>query len=323
MIHTQGNSALNGAAVLLYYGSVVSSPALSAVTQPTCTTTTGSFTITNYNSALSYTITPAGATRNGAVVTAPAGSGPYSLTASNGTCSSGTVQSGTVNTQPSTSAPVISASNPTCAEPTGSIVVNYPIGGATYTLSPGNITSTTGSFSGLPAGSGPYAVTSTIDGCTSNASNAVSIGAAATGCAGPPDLRPLVSMGDVGFIKPSALSRSATLKLYNVGDPNSSASGAITIYIYPPNNNFSIALDASPGWNLAYDAGGNYYTLASSTTTIAYGTSSFEAINLTINAAPEVSKGKYNIQFEVGDTSGGETNNLNNTVSVEVTVSNM
>jgi hypothetical protein len=101
LIHTQGNSALNGASVLLYYGSVVPSPVLSAVTQPTCTIPTGSFTISNYDPALTYTITPSGTTSSGAVVTVPAGTGPYSVTANNGTCSSGTTESETVNAQPS------------------------------------------------------------------------------------------------------------------------------------------------------------------------------------------------------------------------------
>ena len=38
-------------------------PALGTVTQPTCASATGSFTITNYDSSLTYVITPAGATR--------------------------------------------------------------------------------------------------------------------------------------------------------------------------------------------------------------------------------------------------------------------
>ncbi|MCE7044641.1 hypothetical protein [Dyadobacter sp. CY312] len=75
--HTQGNTDLNGASVLLCSGSVVScfsyTPVLSAVTQPTCATPTGSFTITNYDPTLTYTVTPEGSTTPTAVTIDPTG----------------------------------------------------------------------------------------------------------------------------------------------------------------------------------------------------------------------------------------------------------
>ena len=136
-----------------------------------------------------------------------------------------------------------------------------------------------------------------------------------------PDLRPLIVMSDVGFIKPSALSKNATLRLYNVGGVGTTATGLITVYIYPPNDKFTIALGASADWSLAYNSGGNYYTLTSINTTINYGAAEYKIVNLTVTATSSVSKGKYGIQFEVDGGSGGETNNLNNTVGVEIGVS--
>lgn len=136
-----------------------------------------------------------------------------------------------------------------------------------------------------------------------------------------PDLTPLIVMSDIGFIKPSALTKNATLRLYNVGGASTSSSGLITVYIYPPNNNFNLALQSSPDWNIVYDAGGNFYTVTSTNTTIAYGASNFKSVNLVITATSSVSKGKYAFQFELGENSGNESNDLNNTTAVEVTVS--
>lgn len=139
-----------------------------------------------------------------------------------------------------------------------------------------------------------------------------------------PDLRPLIVMPDAGFIKPSALTKNAELRLYNVGGPSTIASGLIAIYIYPPSNNFTIALgNPSIGWSIIYNAAGNYYTLSSTTSSIPYGSLNFKAIPLTINALPTVSNGKYATVFEVADGSGGETNNLNNTIGIELVVSGL
>ena len=76
-------------------------PILSAVTQPTCTTSTGSFTITNYNADYSYIINPStGVTVSGSVVTAPMGS--YTVTAMLDTCTSILSTGVTINAQVNT-----------------------------------------------------------------------------------------------------------------------------------------------------------------------------------------------------------------------------
>lgn len=74
-------------------------PTLGNVTQPTCTLSSGSFTITNYNASYSYTITPSvGVSRSGAIVTAP--SGDYTVTATLGSCTSVASEEIEISSQP-------------------------------------------------------------------------------------------------------------------------------------------------------------------------------------------------------------------------------
>ncbi|WP_140487123.1 DUF6443 domain-containing protein [Flavobacterium sp. GSA192] len=76
----------------------VVTPTLSTVTQPTSTTSTGSFTITNYNASYSYSANPStGVVISGAVVTAPQGT--YVIVATSGGTSSSPSASVTVNAQ--------------------------------------------------------------------------------------------------------------------------------------------------------------------------------------------------------------------------------
>ena len=64
---------------------VLATPVLSSVTQPTCSVSTGNFTITNYDATYTYTVTPStGVTISGSTVTAPSGS--YTVTATIGPC---------------------------------------------------------------------------------------------------------------------------------------------------------------------------------------------------------------------------------------------
>ncbi|MFB3390248.1 beta strand repeat-containing protein, partial [Flavobacterium sp. LAR06] len=98
---TCSSMASAGTAVTVNQVPVV--PTLSAVTQPTCTTATGSFTIDNYNAAYTYTITPStGVTQTNGAVTAPEGS--YTIKATLGACSSADSVAAVVNAQPSTPA---------------------------------------------------------------------------------------------------------------------------------------------------------------------------------------------------------------------------
>ncbi|WPR72098.1 T9SS sorting signal type C domain-containing protein [Flavobacterium sp. NG2] len=116
---TSENSSTMSIATLSF-----SAPSIGTISQPTCTTTTGSFTITNYNASYSYTISPSnGVTRSGALVTAP--SGTYSITTNNSTCTS-LATNFTINNQPETpSIPTVGTiTHPTCVISTGSVQLN-------------------------------------------------------------------------------------------------------------------------------------------------------------------------------------------------------
>jgi hypothetical protein len=74
-------------------------PTVGSLTQPTCTLASGSFTITNYNAAYSYVVSPStGVSISGAVVTAP--SGTYTVTATLGMCTSIASSNITISLQP-------------------------------------------------------------------------------------------------------------------------------------------------------------------------------------------------------------------------------
>ena len=147
----------------------LTAPTLSVVTQPTCSVATGSFTITNYNAAYTYNVTPiTGVTIVGNTVTAPAGS--YTVTASSGACTSPASAPAVINAQPTTLVtPTLSVvTQPTCSVASGSFTItNY---NAAYTY---NVTPTTGVTivgNTVTAPSGSYTVTASLGACTSQAS---------------------------------------------------------------------------------------------------------------------------------------------------------
>nr|WP_315178377.1 T9SS sorting signal type C domain-containing protein [uncultured Flavobacterium sp.] len=86
----------NGNYAVLTVNNALSQPTLSTPIHLTCTSLTGSFTITNYNASYVYAVSPSiGVTISGNTVTAPAGS--YTLTATLGTCISIPSSSVTIN----------------------------------------------------------------------------------------------------------------------------------------------------------------------------------------------------------------------------------
>ena len=145
-----------------------SAPTTGTVTQPTCSVATGSFTITNYNAAYTYSATPGtGVTITGATVTAAAGT--YTITATLGVCSSIASASVTVNAQPATpSAPTTAGTQPTCSVATGAITVTSSTTGLTFSIDGSNYSNATGIFSGLLAGTYNLTARNNI-GCTSSA----------------------------------------------------------------------------------------------------------------------------------------------------------
>ncbi|MGX7668902.1 T9SS type A sorting domain-containing protein, partial [Flavobacterium pedocola] len=157
-------------------------PTLSTVTQPTCTTATGSFTITNYNSSYTYTVSPSntGATISGNTVTAPAGT--YTVTATLGNCSSVASSPVTVNAQPATpAAPTVTLSQPSCTAATGSITVTAPLG-SNLLYSINSIDYQPGTtFSNVAPGTYRVTVKNSTSGCISNYTQVI-IDKQPTGC---------------------------------------------------------------------------------------------------------------------------------------------
>jgi hypothetical protein len=145
-----------------------------SVTQPTCLTDTGSFTITNYNSSYTYVVTPsAGVSISGNTITAPTGT--YTVTATLGACSSVACASVTVNTQPFTPAHVTlgEVTQPTCSTATGSFTITNYNSSYTYVVTPSAGVSISGNTITAPAGS--YTVTATLGACTSVACASVTV----------------------------------------------------------------------------------------------------------------------------------------------------
>ena len=80
-------------------GTQTAAPIIGTITQPTCGIATGSFTIANYNTEITYIVTPnEGVTITGNLITAPEGS--YTVIASINGCNSETSATITINTQP-------------------------------------------------------------------------------------------------------------------------------------------------------------------------------------------------------------------------------
>ena len=144
------------------------------VTQPTCTLSTGSITITSpLGAGLSYSIDGVDYTNTTGVFTGLV-FGNYSVTVknANGCISTATIVS--INNVTVPTAPAVTVTQPTCALPTGTITVTSPLGaGLTYSIDGVDYTNTTGIFTTLIFGS--YNVTiKNADGCISTAT-AVSI----------------------------------------------------------------------------------------------------------------------------------------------------
>ncbi|GAB4040891.1 hypothetical protein GCM10028774_47100 [Spirosoma jeollabukense] len=160
--------------------------------------------------------------------------------------------------------PSISATNPTCSVSTGSVTVASPVSGVTYTLSPGGTTSTTGSFTGL--GAGTYTVTATNGTCVSAASNSVTVSAQPATPSAPTfgaATQPTCAV-PTGTINLTGLPASGTWTLTRSGTSSATLTGSGTTY-------------ANTGL-----APGNYtYTV-----TNASGCVSTASATQTINAAP-------------------------------------
>lgn len=157
-------------------------PELSSVVQPTCTVSTGNFSITNYDANSSYTVVPnTGVVISGNLITAPTGS--YTVFATLGNCSSVASEMVTVNPQPILpSAPIIDfVTQATCESNSGSIGLSgLPEGSWTLTSSGGRTLTGMGTTAILSGNTVPGTYTVTVinaDGCTSLPSAQVTLNA--------------------------------------------------------------------------------------------------------------------------------------------------
>ena len=150
------------------------------VTQPTCSTATGTVTVTSPTADLSYTLKQSGIviyTANSSGVFSPVASGTYQFFASLGICST-QGDNVTVNSQPRTpDAPQLKITQPTASlcgpTTTGSIEVCNPIIGYIYKINGANpgitaVENVPVVFSDLAAGSNPSITATSPASCTSN-----------------------------------------------------------------------------------------------------------------------------------------------------------
>jgi hypothetical protein len=144
---------------------IVAAPTVTLTQPTTCTTPTGTITITAPSgTGMTYSIDGSTYTNTTGIFT-PVPAGSYLVTAKN---ADGCISSGTsvmINAQPVTLASA--TAQPTCTVITGTITVTAPAGTAmTYSIDGSNYTNTTGTFTLVPMGT--YTVTSkSSDGCIS------------------------------------------------------------------------------------------------------------------------------------------------------------
>lgn len=172
-------------AVLNAQPTTPTAPIIGAITQPTCSTPTGSVALSGLPASGSWTVTasPGGATITGTGTTGNftglAGGTTYTFTVTNsGGCTSTASGNAIINAAPTLpTAPVVGTiTQPSCSVSTGSVALSgLPASGSwTVTASPGGATitgsGTTGNFTGLTAGTTYTFTVTNSAGCTSVAS---------------------------------------------------------------------------------------------------------------------------------------------------------
>nr|WP_322623725.1 T9SS type B sorting domain-containing protein [uncultured Flavobacterium sp.] len=173
-----------------------------ALTQPTCTTATGTITVSNILAGAQYQL------NTGAFQTTPSFSGltpgTYTVTVRDAGGCTATSASVTINAAPSApAAPTLALTQPTCTTATGTITVSNVLTGAQYQLNTGAF-QTTPSFSGLTPGN--YTVTMRdAGGCTATSAS-VSINAAPSAPAVP----------TLALTQPSCTTATGTITVSNV-----------------------------------------------------------------------------------------------------------
>jgi len=174
----QCNSVISNDALILPIPGV---PVIGAITQPTCSTSSGSVNISGLPALGNWTITatPGGSTVTGTGTSTSFGNltpGNYTFVVTNGTCPSGTSQSVLINAAPIVPATPITTTNPASCSGNGTASISNFTAGQTYVFTPTGPTVSGGSISGLTPGTN-YTVTAGNVSCTSSASSSFSIAA--------------------------------------------------------------------------------------------------------------------------------------------------
>jgi gliding motility-associated-like protein len=215
-----------------------SPPIISGINQPTCTSSTGSVDLTGLPAYSSWTVTinPGGMNVDGSgsdanIPNLPAGSYSFSVSVS-GECVSGNSETAVIGEQPLTPSPPVPGpvTNPTCAVPSGSLMMyNLPPDGTwTLTRYPGTITmngsGTSVPLTGLSPGTYNYTVMSQ-EGCVSTLSPNVTID-------GLPEGPPAPIIGTI--IQPTFANPTGSVAFSGLPVP-----GTWTLIRYPGNFGYS------------------------------------------------------------------------------------
>ncbi|HTB51403.1 MAG TPA: sugar-binding protein [Ferruginibacter sp.] len=120
-------------------------------TQPTCTVSTGSITVTSPASGVTYSFDNGASYGASATVSGLTANTNYQVGVENGTCKSAFV-SATIDTIPTTfPLPTVDSTQPTCTVSTGSITVTSPASGVTYSFDNGASYGASATSTNLPA----------------------------------------------------------------------------------------------------------------------------------------------------------------------------
>ncbi|MCE7042803.1 Ig domain-containing protein [Dyadobacter sp. CY312] len=128
------------------------------------------------------------------------------------------------------------------------------------------------------------------------------------------DLTPVVLMSQPDFSSTNKV-RPFTINIYNIA--SSVSAGPITVYVVKPSPSFSMTFSGT-GWTVV--DGGGYYTLTNNSAVVQGDFSSAVTIEGTVTMGTGVAKGAYNLGVIIGDGSGGEEDNTNNSGSVSLNV---
>lgn len=246
-----------------------SAPVIGTITQPTCTSATGSIALSGLPGSGTWTLTinPGGTTRTGTGTTTTINelsAGTYSFRVTNAAgCISPASADATINSQPATPSEPLpgTVTQPTCDTPTGSVVLNGLPESGTWTLTrmPGNVQRTgTGSsytFTGIEPGT--YSFTVSISGCTSGNSENVTF-------SNPPDIPGAPQIGVItqptcevrtGIVNISGLPGEGTWVLTrSPGDIRTEGSGTTTTVSEIPAGTYTFRVTNAAGCTSAASA---------------------------------------------------------------------